>query len=109
MITGGFVTAAAAFFPVGALADVSNSGTLFAFLVVSLGVMILRRRDPNRRRSFRVPAIAIIGPLAVIGCLYLFWHLPIFTWRVFFGWGAFGLLVYGFYSYPRSAMAVKAN
>jgi APA family basic amino acid/polyamine antiporter len=109
MITGGFVTAAAAFFPVGALADVSNSGTLFAFLVVSLGVMILRRRDPNRRRSFRVPAIAIVGPLAVFGCVYLFWHLPIFTWRVFFGWGAFGLLVYAFYSYPRSAMAVKAN
>jgi len=108
MITGGFVTAAAAFFPVGALADVSNSGTLFAFLVVSLGVMILRRRDPTRRRSFRVPAIMVVGPLAVVGCVYLFWHLPAFTWRVFFGWGAFGLVVYALYSYSHSSMAGKS-
>ena len=52
---------------VGKLADISNSGTLFAFLVVSLAVMLLRRSEPDRPRSFRTPMVWLIGPLSVIG------------------------------------------
>ena len=105
MITGGFVTLAAGLFPVGTLADVANSGTLFAFFAVSLGAMILRWKDPVRPRTFRVPAISVVGPSAVIGCGYLFWHLSPFTKHVFLGWGAFGILIYAFYSRSRSLMA----
>ena len=58
---------AAAFLPVGKLADYSNSGTLFAFVMVAISVMVLRRTDPSRVRPFRTPAIGIVAPLAIIG------------------------------------------
>ena len=75
IITGIAVTIFAAFFPVGVLADISNSGTLFAFLTVSVGVMVLRVRDPGRHRPFRMPFIWLVGPLAFIGCAFAD-HLP---------------------------------
>jgi APA family basic amino acid/polyamine antiporter len=105
MITGGCVIAAAAFFPVGKLADLSNGGTLAAFFAVALGVMILRRTNPRRKRPFRTPFIWVVGPMALVGCVLLFALLPIFTILVFFGWAAFGLLVYALYGYKRSALA----
>jgi APA family basic amino acid/polyamine antiporter len=98
--TGVFVSFFAALFPVGKLADISNSGTLFAFLVVSLGVMVLRVRDPSRKRTFRAPIIWVIGPLAVLGCVFLFSQLSAYTEALFLGWGAIGLLVY--FGYSRS-------
>ena len=72
MMTGVGVTIAAAFFPVGKLADVSNGGTLCAFLLVALAIMALRRTDPSRKRSFRTPAVWVVAPLAAAGCLLLF-------------------------------------
>lgn len=105
IITGAAVTAAAGFFPVGKLADISNSGTLFAFLAVAVGVLMLRRSDPDRPRPFRTPMVWLVGPLAVLGCLYLFIKLPIFTQLLFVGWSAFGLVVYYMYGYRRSQMA----
>ncbi|MBS0395836.1 MAG: amino acid permease [Proteobacteria bacterium] len=102
LITGVGVTIAAAFFPVGDLADLSNSGTLFAFLVVALGVMILRVKDPQRPRAFRAPGIWLVGPLAVLGCVYLFYKLSLFTQKVFVGWAAIGFVVYFLYGYSRS-------
>jgi len=94
IITGLFVAAFAACFPVDILADVSNAGTLFAFLVVALGVMILRKTDPNRPRSFRTPLIWVVGPLAIAGCLLLFVSLGAYTVKVFFIWAAIGLVFY---------------
>jgi basic amino acid/polyamine antiporter, APA family len=99
IITGLFVSFFAALFPVGKLADISNSGTLFAFLVVAIGVMILRIRDPGRRRSFRTPAVWVIGPLASVGCVYLFFSLSNYTELLFISWTAFGLVLY--FSYGR--------
>lgn len=105
MITGAVVIAAAAFFPVGKLADLSNGGTLSAFFAVALGVMILRRTDPSRRRAFRTPMVWLVGPLALIGCVVLFSLLPLFTILVFFGWAVLGLVFYALYGYKHSAYA----
>jgi APA family basic amino acid/polyamine antiporter len=105
IITGIFVAAFAACFPVDLLADVSNAGTLFAFLVVAIGVMILRRTEPNRPRSFRTPIIWVVGPLAVAGCILLFVSLGAYTVKVFFTWAAIGLVVYFSYARSRSHFA----
>jgi APA family basic amino acid/polyamine antiporter len=102
ILTGIFVTLFAAFFPVGLLADVSNSGTLFAFAAVSIAVLVLRRTDPARKRPFRTPAIMVTAPLAIIGCIYLFFSLSGITLALFAGWSVVGLLVYYAYSYRRS-------
>jgi APA family basic amino acid/polyamine antiporter len=100
--TGIVVTLAAAFLPVGKLADYSNSGTLFAFAMVALAVLILRKRDPNRKRPFRTPAVAVIAPLAIIGCIGLYLNLPFVAKMVLIVWGAIGLLIYFGYSRSRS-------
>mgnify|MGYP001548890247 FL=1 len=101
-VTGVVVTVAAAILPVGKLADYSNSGTLFAFMMVAISVMVLRVRDPERKRPFRTPAIWIVGPLAVIGCVGLYLSLPLIAILVLPVWGAIGLLVYFGYSRSRS-------
>jgi APA family basic amino acid/polyamine antiporter len=101
-VTGVGVLLAAAFLPVGKLADYSNSGTLFAFAMVALSVMILRRKDPSRRRPFRTPAVMIVAPLAIIGCIGLYLNLVPVAIAVLPGWGAIGLLIYFGYSRRRS-------
>ena len=105
IITGVFVMIAAAFFPVGKLADISNSGTLFAFMTVAMGVLILRRTDPGRKRPFRTPLVTIIAPLAILGCGYLFFNLSGYTELMFVGWAAIGLIVYFSYGRRKSHLA----
>ena len=105
IITGIAVTIFAAFFPVGVLADISNSGTLFAFLTVSVGVMVLRVRDPGRHRPFRMPLIWLVGPLAFIGCAFLLFSLPMKTQITFLQWTAAGLLIYFLYGFRKSPLA----
>jgi APA family basic amino acid/polyamine antiporter len=100
--TGVVVTLAAAFLPVGKLADYSNSGTLFAFAMVALAVLILRKKDPGRKRPFRTPAVAVIAPLAILGCIGLYLNLPLIAQMVLIVWGAIGLLIYFGYSRGRS-------
>ncbi len=102
IITGGFVALFAALFPVGMLASISNSGTLFAFAMVAIAVAILRKKDPSRHRPFRTPAVALVVPLAVLGCLYLFFSLSWYTLALFAGWSIFGLVIYFTYSRSRS-------
>ena len=102
MLTGVFVALFAAFFPVGKLADISNSGTLFAFAAVSIAVLVLRRTEPTRHRPFRTPGIRLTAPLAIVGCVYLFCALSTETKMMFLGWSALGLVVYFIYGRPRS-------
>ena len=102
LITGIFVAVAAALLPVGQLADISNSGTLFAFLMVSLAVLILRVRDPQRVRPFRTPLVWIIAPLSAIGCVLLFFNLPMEAMLVLPVWGVIGLVFYFAYGHRKS-------
>jgi APA family basic amino acid/polyamine antiporter len=100
--TGIVVTLAAAFLPVGKLADYSNAGTLLAFAMVAVSVMVLRKKEPDRKRPFRTPAVFIVAPLAIIGCVGLYAFLPPIAQMVLIVWGAIGLLVYFGYSRSRS-------
>jgi basic amino acid/polyamine antiporter, APA family len=105
-ITGLFVAFFAALFPVGALADISNAGTLFAFFMVAAGVMVLRKTEPNRPRPFRTPLVWIVGPLAMAGCVLLFFSLgwnP--TIKFFCVWAIVGLAVYFLFARRRSHLA----
>ena len=105
IVTGVFVAIAAAFLPVGTLADYSNAGTLFAFAAVSLGVMILRKKDPSRPRPFRTPAIFIVAPLSIAGCALLFLNLNVESKLLFVSWTIIGLVVYFLYGYRHSHVA----
>ncbi len=102
IVTGIFVAVAAAFLPVGSLADYSNAGTLFAFAAVSVGVMVLRFTDKDRPRPFRTPLLFIVAPLSIIGCLLLFFSLGMESKLVFFGWAAIGLVLYFAFGYWNS-------
>src|SRR5436190_1204262 len=95
LITGGVCALFAAMFPVGVLADISNAGTLFAFFMVALGVVLLRKSDPDRPRPFRTPMVWFVGPAAMAGCVLLFFSLgwnP--TIKFFCIWAVLGLIVY---------------
>jgi len=97
-ITGAIVAVGAAFFPVGQLADIANAGTLYAFLMVAVAVMLLRRSDPGRRRDFRTPALWLVGPATIFGCAFLFLNLPTEAMLVLPVWSLIGLVVYFGYS-----------
>ncbi|MEJ1962142.1 MAG: amino acid permease [Gammaproteobacteria bacterium] len=102
LVTGVGVAIAAALLPVGKLADVSNSGTLFAFFMVSIAVLVLRVKDPDRPRPFRTPAVWVVAPLAMIGCVALYLNLSFDAMLVLPIWGAIGLALYFLYGFRKS-------
>lgn len=104
-VAGILVAIPAGLFDVGTLAELSNIGTLFAFVLVSIGVMVLRKHQPERRRGFRVPFGPVIPLLSVVFCVLLMTGLPVRTWERFFIWLVIGLFVYFFYSRKRSEFA----
>jgi APA family basic amino acid/polyamine antiporter len=99
---GLFVAIPAGIFDIGTLADLSNIGTLFAFTLVSLGVLILRRKQPERRRAFRTPWVPVVPLASIACCVVLMASLPIETWVRFLVWLTIGLTIYFAYSQPRS-------
>jgi APA family basic amino acid/polyamine antiporter len=100
LLVGGVVALVATFFPAGALEEMVNIGTLFAFVLVSIGVVILRRARPDLPRSFRTPLVPLVPILAVLACVWLMLNLTIETWLRFVIWMVIGLVVY--FAYGRS-------
>jgi APA family basic amino acid/polyamine antiporter len=103
-IAGLVVGIPAGIWDIGTLADLSNIGTLFAFVIVSVGVVILRRKQPDRVRAFRVPFSPWTPALSVVCCLGLMLSLPLETWVRFFLWLFIGLFIYIFYGRKRSPL-----
>jgi len=102
VVAGILVAIPSGLFDVGTFAEMSNIGTLFAFVLVSVGVVILRYKDPTRPRGFRVPFGPLIPILSVFFCILLMAGLPAKTWLRFFIWLAIGLVIYVLYSRKRS-------
>ncbi len=92
---------------IGTLSDLTNIGTLFAFVLVSLGVIILRYKQPDRHRGFRAPGGLAAPILSVIFCALLMAGLPILTWIRFFVWLILGMIVYWLYSRHRSEFSPR--
>jgi APA family basic amino acid/polyamine antiporter len=108
IVTGLVVMLFASVVPVGRLADLSNAGTLFAFCMVAIAVMIERVRAPERKRAFRTPLVCIVAPCAVFGCLYLFGNLGTWTKALFLCWSLVGAIVYRLYGYGNSLLSERA-
>src|SRR5256884_3703725 len=102
--TGVAVAAVAACVDIGSLADLTNIGTLFAFILVCLGVNVLRRVAPERPRPFRVPFVPVFPILGVILCIALMLSLPVMTWIRFVVWLGIGLTIYFLYSVRHSKL-----
>ena len=99
IVTGVVVALGAAFAPIGVVLELTNIGTLFAFVLVALGIIVLRRTDPDRPRPFKTPWVPFLPLLSVAFCIYLMAALPLFTWLRFVIWMAIGAVIY--FSYGR--------
>ena len=125
---GVVVAALSAFANLDVFIELTNIGTLFAFILVCIGIMVLRRRDPNRKRAFRAPLVPLTPILGILVCLYLvvgvpwfekapgggmtfvrYGGLPTATWIRFVVWLAIGLVIYFFYGYRKSRLAQESR
>jgi basic amino acid/polyamine antiporter, APA family len=104
ILTGVFVAVGSAFTNLEEMADLCNIGTLSAFLIVCLGVIVLRVREPNRARPFRTPLVPLVPLLGILSCLWLMLGLPLSAWIRFGVWLAVGLFIYGFFGYSNSRL-----
>ena len=104
LLFAGLVLAMAAFVPLEELASLVSIGTLFAFLLVSAAVPVLRRTRPELERPFRVPFSPLVPVLSALACLYLMTNLSVETWLRFLFWMALGLVVYAVYGYRHSRL-----
>jgi APA family basic amino acid/polyamine antiporter len=109
IITCVIVALVAGFVPIQILGEMTSIGTLFAFVVVSVAVPILRAKRPEAKRPFRVPGGPIIPVLGTLSCLYLMVSLSVMTWVRFLVWLDAGMLIYWFYGRTHSTLADKAE
>ncbi len=107
ILTGLVVGGVATVTDIGSLADLTNIGTLFAFILVCVGVIVLRRTAPERPRPFRVALVPLVPLLGVALCGALMLSLPILTWLRFFAWLALGLLIYFLYGARHSRLRAE--
>lgn len=104
ILTGIFVAIPAAFADIGEAAELTNIGTLFAFVLTSGGVLVLRYTDPNAPRQFKTPLVPIVPILAILTCFYLMLSLPLITWIRFIVWLLIGFVIYFSYGYRHSKL-----
>ncbi len=109
VLVGIVVGLLAAFFPIGTLEEMVNIGTLFAFVLVSIGVVVLRRTRPDLKRGFRVPLVPLVPILAVLACVWLMLNLSVETWLRFVVWMALGVVVYFGYSRRHSVLGARQH
>jgi len=107
IITGGFAAVIAGLFPIGLLGELVSIGTLFAFVVVCAGVLVLRYRDPDAPRSFKTPFVPVVPILGILTCGYLMWGLGVPTWTRLAIWMALGLAIYFGYGRRNSRLAAE--
>ena len=109
ILIGVCVAVLAGFLPIDALLHLTNIGTLFAFLVVCVAVLIMRRTNPDAERPFRVPFFPVVPILGILSCLLLMLSLPAENWYRLFGWLALGLVIYFGYGYKHSELRRRAG
>jgi APA family basic amino acid/polyamine antiporter len=107
--TGAVVALLSTFVPLTELAELVNIGTLFAFILVAFGVLVLRRTRPDLPRAFRCPGVPAVPILAILTSFYLMLNLPAATWIRFVVWMAIGFVVYFAYSASHSRLATDPN
>lgn len=104
ILTGIVVAAFAAFANIDEMVELTNIGTLFAFILVCAGIIILRYKEPNLKRAFKTPLVPFVPILGIISCLYLSCGLPAQTWWRFFIWLLIGLVIYFAYGIRKSKL-----
>lgn len=107
LIVGALVAVAATVFPIGKLEEMVNIGTLFAFVLVSAGVIVLRRTRPDLQRGFKAPFVPILPIVAIIACVWLMLNLTGLTWIRFLIWMAIGVVIYFAYSRRHSVLGQR--
>ena len=109
ILTGVFVALFAATANINEVVELTNIGTLFAFVLVSVGIIVLRRTDPLRHRPFRTPFVPWVPLMSVFTCGYLMLQLPRVTWLRFVYWLAAGLVLYVIYGYRHSRLGRQST
>ncbi len=105
ILTGALVAVVSAFVSLDEMVDLTNIGTLFAFILVCIGIMVMRFRDPSRARPFRVPLGPVLLPgLGLLSCVFLIYYLPPSSWLRFVGWLLAGLVIYALYGHRHSRL-----
>ncbi len=108
VVTGLVVAVGALFMDENEIYDLTNIGTLSAFAIVCVGVLVLRRTDPDRQRPFRVPLLPVVSVIGAAACLYVMGGLPLKAWERFGYWLAIGLVLYFAYGYSHSKLRTRA-
>jgi APA family basic amino acid/polyamine antiporter len=107
ILTGVAVGVTAMFTSIDEMVDLTNIGTLFAFILVCLGIVILRNTDPERPRAFKTPLVPFLPMLGILACIYLILGLPWVTWIRFGGWLVVGMVIYFMYGFRKSKLRQK--
>jgi APA family basic amino acid/polyamine antiporter len=106
---GAFIALVASLTPIGKLEEMVNIGTLAAFTLVSIAVVVLRRQRPDLKRAFRVPLVPVLPIVSALICFYLMLNLSVETWLRFIIWMAIGIVIYFAYSYRSSRLHGRAK
>ncbi|HEY7544218.1 MAG TPA: amino acid permease, partial [Blastocatellia bacterium] len=109
ILTGVFVAVFAAFASIDEMIDLTNIGTLFAFILVCAGIIVLRVKEPNRERPFKVPGGILVAGLGIVACLYLIYFLPPTSWLRFAAWLNLGFVIYVGYGSMNSRLTGKTQ